>query len=874
MLKIKPLREPRANKISTTVFFFSKKLGRQVWCESNAEWDVAILLDHALFVVDYCEQGIELEWSKSKWIPDFVLLFKNGDEYVIFIIEVKYLKDLIENREEFRQKYMETREWIKVNTKKLASRLTDLPVKKVEFLVVTDQIINQSFRTQNLRKLMQATVNVKYYVEIQKHVKAILSVNPRIELNNLVQAINMKSLPDGASEDDVWTVIYAMIYHFELFIDLESLFTTKSAVYDPTRLDIDYESIDTWLKKYNWEEQENYNNPAIPLVDLYGIMNDPSKSIELWEEANRRLRIIKPLIGKPIKELKQMKFEKDWQTIYRWILAYTKSGGDIRSLIPKYNERGRKNLKGDDTQELWKYGLEQYKKREKKSIRDTYKLMRSYALNNNKLDKIMSYSTFWRKIRALHPKEIMKSREGENKSEKLFELSESEFPHGDFPLQSVQVDHTPIDVMIVDEEHRLVTERPYLTVAFDSNTRCVIGYYITYDDPSRLSIAMTLMNCIQNKGETLGKVRKQFPDLDQEKLELIESSGWKYVYGLPFTLHMDNGSDFTSNDIILFGYRYKIHLHYRAVKKAQHGAYVERYLGTLNKRLHGISGTTQSNVYERGDYPSEKKAIYTIGELEARIISELVIYHDEYHSSIRTTPLAKWRENFSLNCAVRGINRNIDQINLATFKFDVLPSELRTVQKSGVEIFNLHYAHDDIGKWVGVKNPNDRRKSRKFRIRYDPRDIRTIWFYDDDAKNYIPLACNNRYIQTFFKNEPITLWDWKAINKEQVIAGNKEEKTEQNLRILNAQLEMDKTVSQRTKSARQKQAKRSRRKNDEEEFLRERRGSSEEHSQDEIDPEVFMVTRPERVKIIKIPPKDANPFYGITKKKAKEMATK
>jgi hypothetical protein len=219
MLKIKPLREPRANKISTTVFSFSKKLGRQVWCESNAEWDVAILLDHALFVVDYCEQGIELEWSKSKWIPDFVVLFKEGDEYVILIIEVKYLRELLEKKEEFKQKYTETRKWIKTNFKKLASRMTDLPVKRIEFLVVTDQIINQSFRVQNLRKLMQATINVKYYVEIQKHVNAIFSVNPRIELNNLVQAIDMKSLPDGGLVDDVWTVVYAMIYHFELLID-------------------------------------------------------------------------------------------------------------------------------------------------------------------------------------------------------------------------------------------------------------------------------------------------------------------------------------------------------------------------------------------------------------------------------------------------------------------------------------------------------------------------------------------------------------------------------------------------------------------------------------------------------------------------------
>ena len=51
MLKLSPLREPRANQISTSIYFYSRKLKRQVWCESNLEWDVAILLEHDPLVI-------------------------------------------------------------------------------------------------------------------------------------------------------------------------------------------------------------------------------------------------------------------------------------------------------------------------------------------------------------------------------------------------------------------------------------------------------------------------------------------------------------------------------------------------------------------------------------------------------------------------------------------------------------------------------------------------------------------------------------------------------------------------------------------------------------------------------------------------------
>ena len=42
-------------------------------------------------------------------------------------------------------------------------------------------------------------------------------------------------------------------------------------------------------------------------------------------------------------------------------------------------------------------------------------------------------------------------------------------------LEQVQIDHTVIDLMIVDEINRQPIGRPYITVAIDVFSRCLIG---------------------------------------------------------------------------------------------------------------------------------------------------------------------------------------------------------------------------------------------------------------------------------------------------------------------------------------------------------------------------------------------------------------
>jgi putative transposase len=57
-------------------------------------------------------------------------------------------------------------------------------------------------------------------------------------------------------------------------------------------------------------------------------------------------------------------------------------------------------------------------------------------------------------------------------------------------LDIVQIDHTRVDVSVVDREHRLSIGRPWLMLAIDIATRAVVGFSVALEIPSALSVSL------------------------------------------------------------------------------------------------------------------------------------------------------------------------------------------------------------------------------------------------------------------------------------------------------------------------------------------------------------------------------------------------
>jgi len=181
---------------------------------------------------------------------------------------------------------------------------------------------------------------------------------------------------------------------------------------------------------------------------------------------------------------------------------------------------------------------------------------------------------------------------------------------------------------VVDEINRLPIDRPWVTIVFDVASRAVVGFHATLEAPSAASVAMALNMACLPKSKWL---RSLAIDLD-----------WP-MHGIPEVLHLDNASEFHSEALRRGCERYGIWLDYRPHGQAYMGGHIERYLGTLMRRIHGVPGTTMSNVKARGRYQSEKRASLSLRELEAWLTLEIGgRYHYAVHRGLHMTPFAAW----------------------------------------------------------------------------------------------------------------------------------------------------------------------------------------------------------------------------------------
>jgi putative transposase len=61
------------------------------------------------------------------------------------------------------------------------------------------------------------------------------------------------------------------------------------------------------------------------------------------------------------------------------------------------------------------------------------------------------------------------------------------------------MDHTPLDLFLIDDRTWLPLGRPTLTVALDCYSRMILGYYLSYGGTSAAAVLATLRHAILPK---------------------------------------------------------------------------------------------------------------------------------------------------------------------------------------------------------------------------------------------------------------------------------------------------------------------------------------------------------------------------------------
>lgn len=470
------------------------------------------------------------------------------------------------------------------------------------------------------------------------------------------------------------------------------------------------------------KEPNNAQEQSKELIDI---------SDKEFEKALEKYKIIEPLLDLENRTAKDVetvakKHQKGIATIYRWLTTY-ETFNTVSSLSPAYKNSGAKG----------KSRLDKSVEAIIESVIDEFYLTKQqYPLSIiymkivekcNYLDlKAPNKNTVRNRINTLNPKIVAKNRKGV--SVKDTRGMPGKYPDVKMPLDVIQIDHTKVDVMLVDEETRKDIGRPYITVAIDVYSRMVYGFYISLEAPSYFSVGQALLNAILPKDDLL---------------KMYNVKGEWPVFGLPRAVSMDNAKEFRSVSLQKFCSEYRIKDIYRPVARSHFGGIIERMVKVSMEKMHIIPGTTFSSVEKKGTYDSSKHAIMTISELEQWYTDFIInIYHKTVHGTIHMTPEER------LYQGMLGVGDGtipfLPTVPSDTLKLRMalLPASERTVQKNGITIDYITYFSETLRKWIipaHYKKLNKNLKSNNILCRRDPRDISKIYVYDPDIDNYIEV---------------------------------------------------------------------------------------------------------------------------------------
>jgi putative transposase len=100
----------------------------------------------------------------------------------------------------------------------------------------------------------------------------------------------------------------------------------------------------------------------------------------------------------------------------------------------------------------------------------------------------------------------LEKRKSKKVAAQKYEPIKGHFPGADAPLAVAQIDHTPMDVIVVDEEHRQPIQRPSLTVVIDVHSRMVLGFAIYLEKPSAFTAGLAIAHAVLPKEQWLAEV--------------------------------------------------------------------------------------------------------------------------------------------------------------------------------------------------------------------------------------------------------------------------------------------------------------------------------------------------------------------------------
>lgn len=385
------------------------------------------------------------------------------------------------------------------------------------------------------------------------------------------------------------------------------------------------------------------------------IANGPGLKIntitkEQWEGAKVRRLLVHEVLHLPsTKRRVQPIIERKWSrlgfagkcpsasSVLRWKRNYVRSNGDLSSLVDQTFRKGNRTARYEDAIfEIVRDAIDEiYLTLERKTRQDVldeakYRIRKENELRPKQLSlPFPSHDFVKSRIAEIPAFDRIAARHGRTAATKRFREVLGHHV-ADYPLERAEIDHTPLDLIVIDDETFLPLGRPWLTVCLDVRTRCVLGIYLGFEPPSYLSVARCLKHAFLPKTD----LRERYKSIENDWLP----------HGVMRELVVDNGQEFHSKSLENACFSLGTEIIYSARKTPWHKGKVERFQKTLNDEVaHGTPGTTFSNILDKDDYDPAKHAIVRYIKI-LEIVNKWVadVYHQRCHRSLQVSPQQDW----------------------------------------------------------------------------------------------------------------------------------------------------------------------------------------------------------------------------------------
>jgi putative transposase len=458
-----------------------------------------------------------------------------------------------------------------------------------------------------------------------------------------------------------------------------------------------------------------------------------------WREARRRAEVVRPLAQRERRPRHLVKAAatalglSERQT-YTLLRRCQDANGALTSLLPGRSSGGRNTPRLPRTSEaaLRRIIEESFLTPQRRGAASTVEEVIGRCRKEGL--RLPSPSTVRRRLKALSLADLRRRGEEHPEANPVH----GHAPPSRHPLDLVQMDHTPMDLMLVDPVDREPVGRPWLTVVIDVYSRCIAGFHVSFEAPSAASVGLCLTHVAMDKAPWLA-------------LRGVEAD-WP-VAGKPRRLGVDNGPEFHSEAFERGCEQHGITIEWRPPGRPHFGGVVERLIGTLMGLVHALPGTTFSSVGQRGCYDSAKAACLTLDELERWLAVAITkYYHLRPHEGLDgQAPLRRWHDGVAALAAEGAIPVPRDP---RAYLVDFLPVLRRSLQRDGIRIDHLTYFSPALRTWIAARDRPD-----PLLVRRDPRDLSRVFVLDPKDGGYLEVPTRD------LSRPAISLWEHRLARR-------------------------------------------------------------------------------------------------------------